>query len=546
MENSPRPIDRAVPATRFAAARLGVPPPIRLTDSLRPGGAHRSHGRHRRVARAVLGAVAGASAAGLTAGLLTWTPSDSAAPRPLTAQEAQRLAAVRVTNLRDVRSGVRLTVGDAAARTDLLGWIDWSRQLAYLDVGGPGAGPNRGLVQATPALLLARPDPAALPAPAPPPLVPPTDGWRVRDASAAHALRPVLDLLFALAATRPEPARVSAGGGRWLAHAEVGGQPVDVFQAPLPVADRRDVPTSTSAGSAGADERSEAPKRRSGEPSVDTSPPWPGPVASLPATAAPPPARALEGPARWWVDRDARLYRLQGRLPGGAPVILELQRSNRPTLWPVAALGGRPGLPRTPNDAEAERLARLPARLRAGRGASVSLTAPVAPGVTLRGTGWVSWTTRAAYLVVGDPDAPGGRTVRRYDPAGVWAAPHRGDPVEAPPLPPPPADWRRRRPATDDVDALLAAALRAGQKTVAPESATRIRGDRLANRTVDVLEATTSYGRLRYWIDRAGQLRRLELRTRLGTWAQLDLIPGGTPALPPVAARGATTSRDTR
>lgn len=498
-----------------------------------------------------LGAVAVAVAAVLAVGLLTWAPTAQEPARPLTPAEAERFAAVRVTNHRDVRTGVRVTVGDAAARVDAVGWVDWSRPLAYLDVGGPGAGPDQGLVQAVPGLLMARPDPAAVPALAYPPLVPPDDGWRVAGPDAARPLRPVVDLLFALTAPRPEPAgAVPAGQGRWLARAEAGGQPVDVLQAPLPGDDagRRDdlphppAPTPTTRRPDPTD-----PPRRASDPtgaatvggagSRSAAPPtgWPAPVASLPTPAAPGAARLLDGVARWWIDRDARLHRLEGILPGGAPVTLELHRANRPVLWPVAALGGRAGLPRALTEPEEERLARLPSRLRAGRGAAVTLAAPVAPGGTLGGTGWVSWTARAAYVSVGDPDAPAGRTLRRYDPTGVWVATAAGSPTAAPPLPPPRTGhtWRRAEPGADDVDRLLAAALRVADPGASPRSATRIRGDRLADRAVDVVEVDPGDGRVRYWIDRGGQLRRLELRTRLGTYARLDLAPGPPPAMPP-------------
>ena len=39
---------------------------------------------------------------------------------------------------------------------------------------------------------------------------------------------------------------------------------------------------------------------------------------------------------------------------------------------------------------------------------------------------------------------------------------------------------------------------------------------------------------MRYWVDRSGLLRRLELRTRTGAFAQLDLVPGPVPDLPAV------------
>ncbi|WP_405106269.1 hypothetical protein OG559_21220 [Micromonospora sp. NBC_01405] len=511
------------------------------------GASDRRDSRRRRTTVVALGVIAVASAAGLAAGLLTWAPAAPEPARPLTPAEAERLAAVRVTNHRDVRSGLRITIGTAAARTDVVGWVDWSRPLAYVDVGGPGAGRGRGLVQATPGLLMARPDPTAVPAPASPPMVPPVDGWRVVDGSAARPLRPTLDLLFALAAPRAEPAgAIPAGTARWLARAEAGRQPVDVLQAPLP----------DDAGRQGQQDAPEAGRpatstpRTASHPSGPTGPPtaspprsgtagrpagWPGPAVSLPAAAARPAGTALlDGAARWWLDRDARLHRLEGRLPGGVPVTVELQRANRPVLWPVAALGGRAGLPRALTGPEEDRFARAAARMRAAGGAAATLTAPVAPGVTLRGSGWISWTERAAYLSVGTRDAPAGRTLRRYDAAGVWSAPYAGDALVAPPLPPPRAGptWERGRPGADDVDVLLAAALRVGSATRPPRPATRIRGDRLADRTVDVIEVDARHGRLRYWIDKTGLLRRLELRTRLGTYAQLDLVPGRAPALP--------------
>ncbi|NBE83656.1 hypothetical protein [Micromonospora rubida] len=484
-----------------------------------------------------LGVIAVASAAGLAAGLLTWAPPAAEPARPLTPAEAERLAAVRVTNHRDVRSGLRITIGTAAARTDVVGWVDWSRPLAYVDVGGPGAGPSRGLVQATPGLLMARPDPTAVPAPASPPLVPPVDGWRVADGSTARPLRPTLDLLFALAAPRTEPAgTIPAGTARWLARAEAGRQPVDVLQAPLP----------DDAGRRGPQDTPEAGRPATSTPGTPSSAGrptgWPGPAVSLPAAAARPAGAALlDGAARWWVDRDARLHRMEGRLPGGVPVTVDLQRANRPVLWPVAALGGRAGLPRALTGPEEERFAQAAARMRAEGGATATLTAPVAPGVTLRGTGWISWTERAAYLSVGARDAPSGRTLRRYDATGVWSASDAGSAVAAPPLPPPRTGhtWGRDGPGSDDVDVLLAAALRVGSATGPPRPATRIRGDRVADRTVDVIEVDARHGRLRYWIDRAGLLRRLELRTRLGTYAQLDLVPGRVPALPsPVPSAG--------
>ncbi|NES29412.1 hypothetical protein GCE86_16210 [Micromonospora terminaliae] len=430
----------------------------------------------RRAVLVALAAAATASAAALVVGLLSWSPEPAeptGTARPLTAAEADRLAALRVTNQRDVRAGVRVTVGAGGDRTELVGWVDWARPLVYLDVSGPGAGAERGLVQATSSTLLVRPDPGATPAPAPPPLVPPADRWRLRELPAGRGLPAVRDLLLGLGAAQVDPAEPEA---RWLRRETVDGVPVDVFQAPL--------------------------------------------AAQGPGVPAP------DRKARLWVDGDARLHRLTGRLPDGTSVTVELARTDRPTLRPVDALGGRPGLPRALSDAEADRLARLPARLRAAGGAGVILAAPSAD---LTGSGWVSWAGSTAYLSVVEGAAPGRRTLVRARPGSVarFVVP-AGDAAD-PPLPAPAGlVGAAGRPPRDDVERLLDAALRGGAEVPAT-AAVRIRDDRVADRTVDVIEVRD---RLRWWIDRTGLPRRLELRTERGVWARLDLTPGRVPPLP--------------
>ncbi|MGS2615193.1 hypothetical protein ACVCAH_11805 [Micromonospora sp. LZ34] len=454
----------------------GEPGPVRR-GSLRRGLA-----RRRRTTLLVLAVVAVLSAAALVAGLLSWAPDPPEPARTLTAAEHDRLAAMRVTNYRDLRSGLHVTVGDGAARTELVGWVDWSRPLVYLDVGGPGAGPERGLLQATPTVLLLRPDPAAVPTPAPPPLVPPTDRWRLHHLPREHRLARLVDLLFHLAADRPEPAGPARDAARWVGRATVGAEPVDILQAPPP---------------------------------------------GGPATAEQP---------RYWLDQAARLHRLEARLPGVGPVAVQLNRTNRPTLRPVDALGGRPGLPRALTAAERDRLDRLPGRLRAGGGATVTLTAPVGTDTNLRGAGWLNWTRRSAYLTVADLGTPNRRTLLHHGTAGTArtqlpasAVPGPAETPGRPPLPPPTDGWRAGPARADDLDLLVDAALRAGGSAERRGDALRVRGDSLDGRTVDVVELRTSRALLRYWIDRSGLLRRLELRTRPGAWAQLDLTPGTVP-----------------
>ncbi|MDO3704751.1 hypothetical protein Q3W71_24105 [Micromonospora sp. C28SCA-DRY-2] len=445
-----------------------------------PGGLRRGLVRRRRTALLALAVVATVSAAALVVGLLSWAPDPPEQPRTLTAAEHERLAAMRVTNYRDLRSGLHVTTGEGAARTELIGWVDWSRPLVYLDVGGPGAGAERGLLQATPTVVLLRPDPTAVPTPAPPPLVPPADRWRLHDLPAGHGLARLLDLLFRLAADRPEPAGPDAA--RWVGRDTVGAEPVDILQAPAP----------------GGVTTAEHP--------------------------------------RYWLDQSARLHRLKTRLSGVGPVTVQLNRTNRPTLRPVDALGGRPGLPRALTAAEQDRLDRLAGRLRDRGGATVTLTAPVGADTNLRGIGWLSWARRSAYLTVADLNRPDRRTLLHHGPAGTaradlpaTAVPGPAEKPGRPPLPSPTGGWRAGPARADDLDLLVDAALRAGGPTGQRGDAVRVRGDSLDGRTVDVIEVRTSRTLLRYWIDRSGLLRRLELRTRPGAWAQLDLTPAPVP-----------------
>ncbi|MEU8424909.1 hypothetical protein AB0C15_28965 [Micromonospora sp. NPDC048835] len=458
------------------------------------------NGRRRRTVLLLLGLAAVTSATALVLGLLSWAPDPPEPARPLTVAEGERLAAVRVTNLRDLRAGVRVTAGTGAARLELVGWVDWSRSLLYLDVGGPGAGAERGLVQQSGPVLVIRPDPAAVPTPAAPPLVPPTDRWRLhRMAPGAH-LGPVLDLLLGLAADRPEVMGTAPPSGtRWIARETVAAGPLDVIQAPLPI----------------------------GVPAAGTAP-------GIRGAAKPAPG----GPARYWLDQDARLHKLVTELPTAGPVTVIFNRADRPTLRPVDALGGRPGLPRALTDAEQRRLDRLPVRLRAQRGATVTLTVPTGTDTNLRGAGWLSWTARTAYLAVSDLGVPDRRTLLRRDAAGLArvdlpAAKAGGGTAEAParpPLPPPAGAWRATRAGGDDLGLLVDAAVSAG--TVGHRgAAVRVREDITAGRTVDVVESGPADARLRYWIDRDGSLRRLEMRTDAGAWASLDLHPAVVPRL---------------
>ncbi|WP_430496425.1 hypothetical protein ACQRWP_18515 [Micromonospora trifolii] len=496
---------RKTDGTRRAAAershettrRDDTPDTAEAADTTGPPSA----GRRRRTVLLLLGLTAVTSATALVLGLLSWAPDPPEPARPLTLAEGERLAAIRVTNLRDLRAGVRVTAGTGAARIELVGWVDWSRSLLYLDVGGPGAGAERGLLQKSGPVLVIRPDPAAVPTPAAPPLMPPADRWRLHRLAPGAHLAPVLDLLLDLAADRPDTTTRTApsDGARWIARETVPAGPLDVIQAPLPAS----------------------------APAAST-------VIGTPSAATPAP----DGQTRYWLDQDARLHKLVTRLPGAGPVTMIFNRADRPTLRPVDALGGRPGLPRALTDAEQRRLDRLPTRLRAQGGATVTLTAPMGTDTNLRGAGWLSWTARTAYLAVADLGVPDRRTLLRRDAAGLARADlpavnAGGGTAEAParpPLPPPAGAWRVSRPGRDDLSVLVDAAIAAGS-VGQRGAAVRVREDFTAGRTVDVIESGPADARLRYWLDRDGSLRRLELQTDAGAWAHLDLQPAVVPRL---------------
>ncbi|MGC4853783.1 hypothetical protein ACLQ24_10360 [Micromonospora sp. DT4] len=490
-------------------------------------GAGRSRARRRRTLLLLLALTAVTSAAALVVGLLSWTPDPPAPARPLTVAEAERLAAMRVTNLRDLRAGLHVTAGDGAARTELVGWVDWSRPLLYLDVGGPGAGADRGLLQSGGPVLVVRPDPSAVPTPAAPPLVPPADRWQLRHLTPGTGLAPVLDLLLGLAADRPDRAP-TGGDARWVAEDVDAAGTLDVLQASL----------ATTAPSPG------------GTAPAGTAPAGTAPAGTMAAGTA---AAGGDASARYWLDRDGRLHKLVTRLPGVGPVTVLLDRIDRPTLHPVDALGGRPGLPRALTDAEQRRLDALPARLRGQGGATLTLTAPLGVDTNLRGTGWLSWTARTAYVAVADLGVPGRRTLLYRDAAclsrtDVPAEAGGGGTAETPgrpPFPVPSGAWRTTRSARDDLDLLVDAAVSAAGPLARRDAPVRVREDLADGRTVDVVELRVADAWLRYWIGRDGSLRRVELRTGPGAWAQLDLDPAVVPRLAP-PPRAATRPSGTR
>ncbi|MFB9239017.1 hypothetical protein ACFFWC_26400 [Plantactinospora siamensis] len=546
-----------------------------------PAAAHR-----RPLILALLTCLALGSGVGLAVGLAAPAPRDDPdGTRPLTAAEARRLGAMWPTNLRDGTVVVHATLNRSGRPVRLGGWVDWRRRLGYLAVDGPGAGPDRGLVQAAPGVLAHRPPPVPAGRPGLPPPAPPADGWQVRRlAPAARDLDALLALLFGLATDRDGADMLARVPARWLKPDRIDGLPVDVLLGPaLP----------------------EAPG---------------GPAGQL--TPAPSGLAELGGPVRYWLDRDARLHRLEATLPGAVPARVDLDRPASPEmiiLNAIDALGGDPVRPRAVTDAEADRLARMSRLNRARGGARVTLALPSLPDADLRGSGWFDWRRSVAYLALTDAAGGDAPALVRADPAGVARregplvgsarprpapdepsgdaptgghgapagaaspAATRNEPAGrttpggdarpsgaaspdgpdsagadappgwwAPPLPAPAdgwtvATWRQRIDDAGglDLDLLLSEGLAAGRRSAwdaatLRASAVWLRADSLRGRPVSVFEVPKpaeageppGSARLRYWLDRTGLLCRVELRTRSGAYAQLDLAPGRVPRLP--------------
>jgi hypothetical protein len=516
----------------------------------------RTTDRRRAVALAVLGCLSIGSAVGLAGGLVSCTPVDEpAAARPLSAAEAQRLASMRLVNYRDARAGIEADFGTGDQTVRLTGWVDWTRSLAYLNVGGPGAGADRGLLQAVPGVLATRPAGGATPTTATddtratngavdaPPVTPPADGWKIRPFSVAREkpapLEAFLALLFTVANDRPDAAEViERSESRWLGTEKLAGTTVDVLLGPA-------VPPRETTATA-----SPSPAPRIG---AMTSAPAPTPTNSAEPTPEPSALAQMGGGVRYFVDASSRLHRFEALLGTDVPVEVDVNRTDNPEFAAISAFGGRPVKPRAVTAAEATILSRVAQRNLDRGGGAVDLTVPTKPAADLRGGGWIDWTVRVAYLSVRDVGRPDDAALMRADLEGVAVRPTTSTKLR-PPLPAPANGddwtyerWAERADASGglDLDLLIAEALALASEgrddaDSLGRRASWLRTDTLGGRPVTVYEvfkpqergARRGQARLRYWLDASGGLRRIELRTRAGVFAQLDIAPGEVPDLP--------------
>ena len=491
--------------------------------------------RRRTRALIALFGMAAAAVVGLVNGLASCSPRSRPPDRgrPIAMAEAQRLATVRLRDQRDGHAGFRATVGGPGAAVHLTGWVDWRRPLLYLGSVGDRPGPADGLVQAVPDLVAARlgrlgsaDDPYHRP-----PADPPTEGWRVRRLSPDSPTGSPLDSLFALllelrAGAPDDAGALVAGGARFLRRDLLGGVPVDVMTGPaaLPV-------------------------------------PVMGPrLAARPAPSGPPAASQVT----YWLDEGARLRRLDTYLRKDLPVRVDFNRDDQAVPAAIAPLGGAPVVPRPVTVAEAGLLARMGVRDRTARGGRLTIEVPLSPAGLLRADGWLDWRATTAYLAARNPDDPAQdalvwadrngvstHPVAPISAAGVPASPRptpSAVPTSPPPAQPPPGGWRtitwaqHDTQGSSDLDVLLGAALGGvGDAATLRKRASWLRADDLDGVPVTVYEirgaaetgTAPGEGLLRYWVDRSGLLRRVEVRTGDRAYGYLDVSVGPVPALSP-------------
>jgi hypothetical protein len=322
-------------------------------------------------------------------------------------------------------------------------------------------------------------------------------------------------LLLTISAEQADaPDLLARSEARWLRHDRAAGHEVDVLLGPA-------VPPGPA----------------------PAGPPAPGraPVTSL---------AAMGGAVQYWLDRDARVHRLEALLATDTPVRVDLDRADRTAPAVLDVLGGATLHPRPVTDAEAETLARLRQRNLAAGGGEVRLTLPAEDGGMTRAAGWLDWRRTVAYLAVAEP---AGHRLVRADGSGVATRSQRPARTGPPPLPAPqdggwkhtPWEGRGDERGGYDLDLLLNEALSLSgwerdDVGVLRETAVWLRADELRGTPVAVyeiprpieVEAGVAAGeaRLRYWVDTdTGVLRRLEIRTRSGGFGQLDLRPGPVP-----------------
>ncbi len=456
--------------------------------------------------------------------------------RPVTAAEATRLAAVRVTNYTSGHAGISVTIGAGKTAVRMTGWVDWRQPLIYLNSVGATAGPDDGILQAIPGVVAARPGlyrPPATngkqygPYPTPPVPAPPT-GWQVRPIETGSAIDTMITLLFAMRAAHSDSATgIAAIGTKLVGTDEINGVHVDVM-------DGAAVPPLTGAAT-------------------------PTPSASAL------PFAAEGGQVRYWVDDKSRVLRVEALVNPTTTLQIDFNRADPTDPSPIELLGGPVVKPTPPTAAQLKLLAKMRIADRTSGGGTVTLAVPVGPDELYGATGWLDWHVPALYATLRNYRSTAADTAIRADADGLTAhgtiggtaGTNTAGTLSPPSLHPAATGWTREpwtsfadQGGEQDLELILNEVLALSSSTkddpaqLKPISSA-LRTDSVDGVPVTVFEIrqpseakiTPGYGRLRFWIDAHGLLRRLELRTRSGAYGYITITPGHVPTLPdPVPA----------
>lgn len=203
----------------------------------------------------------------------------SAAPRALTAEEADQLAITRFNNYDRGTAPFRLQVEDGGSTYVLEGRVDFRGHVGFAAVEVNGTAAPAWLQWTFKEKAVHDASAATLPE------APPTGGWQLGVMTEKSALDVALALLLNLAADRPEnPMLLRQNGAEWHGSEEIDGVELDKFTGP------------------GSDSR---PSDR----------------------------------ITYYVDDDGRLHRVLARVPSSAqPAVITLLPGDAPDIRPIPAL----------------------------------------------------------------------------------------------------------------------------------------------------------------------------------------------------------------
>lgn len=157
---------------------------------------------------------------------------DAGGKRPVTSEEANRLAIARFRNYEAGGRAVTITVPGTAGNLVITGSVDYRTKLGYGVVRGTGRDTSSdGLIEWTATSVLIDPmanTPAAAPA------TPPSTGWYSRPLQqTGSSLDSSLVIALSLGSDRPDNAQLlPQNGASWIGRDRVGGHEVDIMTGP--------------------------------------------------------------------------------------------------------------------------------------------------------------------------------------------------------------------------------------------------------------------------------------------------------------------------